>query len=304
MTFARLLEWAGRFGVGERVELVCAENPSPARGARGWQVVRTPSCLADLPLCVPLELLAVGVERVAVRTDGCKDPAALQRRLELWDALTTMAGRCIDRAADGRAKRDVLPADAMPTVERRSLFGFGRKHGRDADAWTPDTNATEQQRLRAVLRAMDASSEAVADVDGIGLQLVAVGCRAGGQCVAACPHDALALVPAAGGTTELRFDPSLCGGCRRCIHYCDAQALSATQLQPLGILVDGAPAPIATVDTARCERCKAPFVPDDDPTLCAVCAARRANPFGSSLPPEAIERLKRIAQERRGSSAQ
>ncbi|SDL32954.1 4Fe-4S dicluster domain-containing protein [Tessaracoccus oleiagri] len=298
MSLDSLVVWAAHSGAGERVELVCDEHPDPATGHRAWRPVRAPGCVADLPLHVPLELLALGVAEVAVRRDGCGSPEALDGWLVRCTTLAEMADRELAEPPDGRRRRDVLSASAMPTVERRSLFGLGRREPRPARAWSPDVRATEHQRLRAALRHLGAHSTDAGATDGVGWRLSADGCRASGQCVTACPNDALALVHSAGRDgvqrSELRFDPSLCNACGRCIEFCDAAALSAPGPATFNDLALATPSPIATVATRVCERCRAAFAPSDkDASLCPTCAARRANPFGSALPPEALARLQR-----------
>lgn len=295
MNLTSLLTWARQFGAGRHVELACVEHRDLVRGARDAMVVRLPGCLVDAPLELPLELLALGVESVALRLDGCNAEAAARHfRVDRWDALLAMADRAFVEPRDGRAKRQVHAADAMPTVRRRTLFGLGRAPDAPApDAWKPDGAATHQHRLRAVLQQLGAHTTPEAqELPGTGLVLTAQGCRAGGQCVQACPNDALTLATVDGEST-LTMDPSLCDGCGRCIEFCDADALTATGVTTLADLLPAEPAPLATLHTRRCERCRAPFTPADDATLCPVCAAVRSNPFGSSLPPEAIARLAR-----------
>lgn len=295
MNLTSLSTWARQFGTGRHVELACAEHPDLIRGARDVMVVRLPGCLVDAPLELPLELLALGVESIALRIDGCDAAEATRHfRVDRWDALLAMVGHGFVAPRGGRAKRQVHAADAMPTVRRRTLFGLGRApDAPPADAWRPDVAATHQQRLRAVLQHLGASSVPEAEeLPGTGVVLAAAGCRAGGQCVQVCPNDALTLTTVDGEST-LTTDPSLCDGCGRCIDFCDADALTAAGVTTLADLLPTEPVTLATLRTRRCERCRAPFTPDDDTTLCTVCTAIRSNPFGSSLPPEAIARLAR-----------
>lgn len=296
-----LVTWARMFGRGERVEFHCASDDDAARGHRAWKPVRVPGCVADLGLHVPVELLALGVESIAVDSSGCADPERLVSRLDEWRALFALVGRELVEPEAGRRRREVLDAEAMPTVERRALFGLGRKEPTPEQAWAPDLAATDHQRLRAALRQLGAEPGEAGEAEGPGLLLTAHDCRAAGQCVTACPQGALRLVHTSEGEgqrSELRFDVSLCNACGRCIEFCDYTALSSEGAASLNDLVSGRPVTIATVTTRRCERCRASFSPEDeDATLCPVCAERRANPFGSSLPPEAIERLKRLRDE-------
>lgn len=300
MNFDSLFRWAADFGAGERLELICSEAPAPERGRRGWKPVRFPCCVAELDLHVVVELFALDVSEVAIHVDGCEHPEALTQRLEQWTTMLAMAGRELSQLPPGRARRPVLEADRMPTVERRAVLLLGRKYRRPDDAWRPDLLDTPQQRLRAALRELGAQPTEAGEAPGLGLQIVADGCESQGQCVRACPHRALGLsheeVEYGVQRTRLTFDASLCDSCGRCVEFCDRDALSAAGPVALNALLDATPTVIADITTRRCERCRASFVSHDDERLCPVCAARQANPFGSSLPPEAIERLKRMRE--------
>lgn len=298
MSLDSLVSWAAHVGTGERIELICAESPDAERGHRSWKAVVTPGCVADLELHVVVELLALGVAKVGVRTEGCTHPEQLEARIAVWNSLLQLAGRELAEVPTGRRRREVLEAEQMPTVERRTILLLGRKHRRPDDAWMPDLLNTSHQRLRAALLELGAEPTELGEAAGLGLRIVANGCESQGQCVRACSHRALSLVHEAHSDdeqrTKLLFDPSLCDGCRRCIDFCDRDALSASGTTTLNDLIAAEPAPIADLSTRRCERCRTSFVPHDDERTCVVCEARWANPFGSSLPPEAIERLKRM----------
>lgn len=299
MTLDTLTVWAREVGRGESVEFVCGEHAEELRGSSRWRTIRTPGCVADLGLEYPMEMLALGVNRIAVRRDGCGAPERLDERLRLWAVLFEMVGAQLTDPPGGRRRRDAMRADNMPTIARRSLFGLGKPDPREDDTWEPDLLATGQQRLRAAMLELGAVATEAAAEAGTGWQLSAEGCVAGGQCVAACPHDALRLHTSDGADggqrSRLVFDPSLCSGCGRCVDFCDAGAMRRTGLAGFDSLLSTEPLQLASVETRRCVRCRAVFVPDDEEaTLCRVCAERRANPFGSTLPPEAIERLRRL----------
>lgn len=298
MSVDSLAKWAALIGGGERVEFVCAEAPEPERGHRAWKPVRVPGCVVGLQLHVPVEMLALGVAEVGVRVDGCARRAQLDERIELWNSLLQLAGRSLAEVPTGRRRRELLDAERMPTVERRTVLLLGKKHRRPDDAWRPDTLDTTQQRLRSALLELGAVPTEAGEAAGVGMQVVANGCEAQIQCVRACPNQALKLTHEQQGgddqRTRLLFDASLCDGCGRCVDFCDRDALSFAGQTSLNDVVAATPSPIADFKTRRCERCRTAFVPKDDERACAVCEARWANPFGSSLPPEAIERLKRM----------
>lgn len=321
MSVDGVISWAKLHAAGGLVELWGNNQPEPVRGGRGWTPIVWPGPLTQVPLHLPLELLALGAAQVRIATND--DDETHARRWEQWSTLYALVGRQLMPPVGGRAKRSVLHAEAMPTIQRRALFGLS-KSSPTPQRWTPDVAATSHQRLRAALRELGANtasaveathvtspvppdsnagaatSSAVASEHhdepmGPGILLAAAGCTAQGQCVQACPQEALQLVTE-GETSTLTFDVSRCDGCRRCIDFCDANALHAHAAAPWSAVLEGEPKMLASITTRRCERCRVAFAPSGDETLCAVCTARRANPFGSSLPPEAIARLRRMRE--------
>ena len=304
MSVDGVITWARLFGAGRVVELWSSDAPPPARGQRGAVPICWPGSLADAPLHLPLELLALGVADVRIAPDA--DDAALTSRTEQWRTLFALAGRELGEPDPGKAKRDVLQAEAMPTVQRRSLFGLGGRTAQRAEpTWEPDRTQTDHQRLRSALRVLAGDQphpEVPDDAPGPGVELAAGGCTAQGQCVQACPQGALQLTHT-GAASTLHFDVSLCDGCRRCIEFCDQRALTVEAPAPWSTLLDGELAPLITVATRTCERCRVAFHPETDETLCPVCAMRRANPFGATLPPEAFERLRRMRGNNQGPMA-
>lgn len=298
MSVDGVITWARLFGAGRVVELWSSDVPPPARGQRGAVPICWPGSLADAPLHLPLEMLALGVADVRIAPDPAD--TALESRIEQWRTLFALVGRELGEPEPGKAKRDVLSAEAMPTVQRRSLFGLGGRTAEPAEpTWEPDRTQTEHQRLRSALRELAGDQPLVEvpdDAPGPGVQLAADGCTAQGQCVQACPQGALQLTHTDAAST-LHFDVSLCDGCRRCIEFCDQRALTVEAPASWSTLLGGEPAPLTTVVTRTCERCRVAFHPEADETLCPVCAMRRANPFGSTLPPEAIERLRRMREQ-------
>ncbi len=291
MTLDSLLTWAGLQGRGARLELACAEHPDPRRGARGWTVVAGPGCVADWPGAGVAELFALGVRAVSIRTDGCAAPERLAERLERWRVPLELAGRRIDAPAPGRSRRVVRDGAAMPTVARRTLLGLGRaQEPDDGSAWRPDRAATDHRRLVAALEQLGATPGPAGEVPGPGLLLSAPTCSVAGQCVVACPEDALRL-RTEGDVTRLAFDPQRCSGCGDCLRYCNTAAIRSEGRSTWNALLAAPRTTLATRRTRVCERCRTRFVPDGDERLCAVCSERRANPFGSSLPPEVLARL-------------
>lgn len=280
-----VLAWVRR-AEPDVVELACAEHPDPARRARGSDVVRFSGCLADLPLHVPLEMLALGAGAVILRLDGCSRQEQAREWLaplaSLSGALGTREVRLVGEPT-GTQRRRVLDAAHMP-VPRRALLLLPAGDGDDL----PDPDLTDHERLRDALARL--ATAPLEDRAGPGLVLAATGCEARGVCVRTCPGSALTLTTV-DGVTSLALDPSRCTGCGACISSCDRHALTATGRHPWSALA-GAPVQVlARVPTRTCARCSVPFAATDDARLCPVCAFRSARPFGSAVPPEALDRL-------------
>ena len=114
-----LLIWAQRYGNGREVHLVCAEHPTP-RAPKGSQLVRMPDCLSVVPLALPLELLALGVQTVVLHSDGCEQGQALATRMLHWRQLGDVASRSADlRLA---ARKNYPEAGAVGVDEIYALY--------------------------------------------------------------------------------------------------------------------------------------------------------------------------------------
>ena len=193
-----------------------------------------------------------------------------------------------------QVRREVLDAEHMP-VPRRQVLGLGSGPAPDL----ADEHAPAPQRLTAALAAL------LPTPPGIGPQLLAPavrlrakGCTACGVCVRACPTDAL-VVRHLGGTgdagapttqvTTLLQNPTSCDGCQSCVQICPEDVLGVAGQWDWETLVlrAAAPtlAPVASLTTAQCQRCRTRFPTTESATLCPVCAYRRQNPFASRLPP-------------------
>lgn len=303
------------------LELVCPEHPSPERGNPGVEVIILPQCAARVPVFQVLELLVAGASTITVRLDECTDQGASLAHFEPVTSLLGTAGftrLTIDAEPPTRArKRSILESQAMP-VSRRKLLSLGLARN-DQDVCAPDsaqsTNrhpdlshsdplrltvalqnllGTDPQTLEAISQHTESVSPAI--------QLVASGCTACNVCVRACPSDALVLthsattdtagnpVPIAISTLSQR--PSSCDGCMICVEICPQDALSAAgswgwaqALKPGN--EGGLPqAPITSLTTAQCQRCRTRFPTNTGEPLCQVCSYRRKNPFSSTSPPD------------------
>lgn len=289
------------------LELACAEHPDPSRTGRASDVVRLTGCLSELPLHVPLEMLALGARTVVLRLDGCTGAAATREHLAPLETLAPVLhprGVRLATTPTGQRRRPVHDAAHMP-LPRRALLLLSDDDG----APLPDPLLPSHERLRDALAGLtgrpQASSADLTDLAGPGLDLVATGCEARGVCVRTCPEEALSLITS-DGTSTLTLDPSRCTGCGVCVAACDPQALTPVGRHPWSALLGSPGRILARVPTRTCRRCGAPFTTSREETsseLCAVCAFRSATPFGSSVPPEALARLPRpVADRLRGAS--
>jgi len=298
--------WLVRQPEPRALELVCAEHPGASLGDRRRAVVRLGVCAADLAAHELLELLTLGATDVLVRLDGCGDAATASARLRPLVALLEASGA--DRlrvaegadagapaAADGRARglrrrRAVLDAEHMP-LSRRQVMGLADPAPRPL----PDEDVHPQARLVAAARELLAAdapvpAPALAALAAPAAALAARGCTACGVCVQACPTDALTLQHSATSgpaITTLLQDRAACDGCLRCVDLCPQDALAAAGGTSWQEVLGGGLSPVQTLATAPCERCGTRFPTPSGERLCPVCAYRRANPFGSFVPPTA-----------------
>ena len=280
-----LLLWATREERAGTVRLICAEASERVLAGRDETVVAWRGCLDDLPRARPFELLSLGVGRVVLDLTDCGGPWRTE-----WSELALVAG-VTDRLqvageppADAKRPKQVLDADAMPVLRRRSIFGLGGV----PDEQTPGLpdHGSPQQRLRTVIRKLAGDHGQAPEPPAAGwssgaLDLVSEGCTACRVCVQSCPTDALAL-QTAGRRAGLGFDPSLCIGCGKCVVVCVPKALNERgRLGPPALL--GEPVLLELFEVRACSRCLTPFRGTGE--CCPVCTYRVQNPFGSTMPP-------------------
>lgn|GEM_PF-1762414 len=294
-----LLVFAARHP-GAKIRLICREaatsqseaGPAEIMVAAGEIVVAWGDCLGKMPAAIALELLTLDADRVVLDARGCSSPDWAVDYAELSTSLGLS-----QRLVDSRTGTDdvvapaakIYRADAMPVLRRRSIFAGAAESETDDPAMSrlPDQTAGPQTRLRTAARQLAGSDLPVTDETEPrwgAVQLQAGSCQASGVCVQACPTHAIAL-ESLEDRAVLAYDPSLCTGCGLCIQICDANALQATRR--LGGAALLAPAQVlAAFDVRHCEKCKTVFRPHSkDQVMCAVCAYRAENPFGSTLPP-------------------
>jgi ferredoxin len=289
---------------GPHLIICCAEHPDPASWAcsvagpgSGRAVVHLASCVSQVPAAVLLELVAGGASGMTVTLDGCANPGetevvvaragAFLRALGRREAMACATAPPSDRR--GGATWPILGENAVP-VSRRALFG--RPDG--LELVEPSENPTS--RTVAVLRELADGDGPWTGLDGIPTgvpRLTASRCAGSGACARSCPQDALDLtrtVLAEAGSDhdamaqfQLTFDASRCTGCERCLQICPESALQRAGEHLWSSLLAGTGASLRVGLTRRCARCGTPHGRSGD--LCAVCAFRVGNPFGSAMPP-------------------
>ena len=291
-----LLVWLSRQTEPVDLELACAEHADPRLGSAHRVLVSMPTCLTAVPDHLLLELLVGGADRVHVRVDGCADPGVTRSRIDaLCDVLEAVGQPPrlrveTDLQVDATPRR-VWDASHMP-VSRRLLLPAPDDESRPLPL---ETDSAHQRLVAAVARLRVAATDLAEELAGPAIMLTAEGCTLCGVCVRACPEDALRVEDLddssqAPVTTVLRQRPSACNACLDCVDLCPEDVLVAGPPWPWAALLDEDDADVAEITKATCARCGVTF-PASQERLCEVCAFRRANPFGSTLPPGAVARL-------------
>ena len=291
-----LLAWLSRQPQPVDLELACQEHPDPLLGSPHRVLVSMPTCLSALPDHFLLELLVGGADRVHVRVDGCGDPTATRSRIAALSDLLEAVGQPARLGAEGQPHTEATPrrmwdASHMP-VSRRLLLPAPDD---EPHPLPPEDDSAHQRLVAAVARLRVAGTDLAEELAGPAIMLTAEGCTLCGVCVRACPEDALRVENLDDGaqapvTTVLRQRPSACNGCLDCVDLCPEDVLVAGPPWPWAALLDEDDADVAEIEKATCARCGVTF-PASRERLCEVCAFRRANPFGSTLPPGAVARL-------------
>jgi ferredoxin len=204
---------------------------------------------------------------------------------------------------------EVLDARAMP-VSRRALVGLAGALGQ--------VNPHPSLRLHAVVRELLGGAPVPSELEDIpsgAARLDAAHCCGNGVCVRTCPTQALTLrvtdltqaglsrsakdpadhphepsvVGAAGFSNDalqqfvLSVDAARCIDCGQCVEQCPESAISRVGPLPWAQVLNGMTTTLRVGMVRRCSRCGVPYRTAG--SLCAVCAFRTLDPFGSQLPP-------------------
>lgn len=251
-------------------------------------------CLAAVPVAVLLEVAAPARDVTAL-LDGCDDRVGATSVVAEARRLLSAAGHADAlralmappspprRTFRTRRRRPVLTATTVP-VARRRLFGLAADDPLDPPSPNPRRRTVEALRR---LRPDAAATQSLQAVGSGAPRLKASGCAGEAVCVRACPEQALALATAARSSAREQFvlsvDPAVCTACGVCVDVCPEGALRLDGEYGWGDLLPNDTLPLAAGSLQRCTRCRAPHAGTG--SLCELCAARRANPFASRLPP-------------------
>lgn len=182
----------------------------------------------------------------------------------------------------GEPGRHVSTSGPPVDAARPATPGNGAPQSHD-EAAAPAVTPVDEREVAA------AGEPHLASAPPRGALLRATGCTACAVCVKGCPTSALAL----DGETVLTLvqDASRCTDCGECVRLCPEQALERVRPLTWQDLQDRVALPLATVETVPCARCGQPVATGRaEGGLCPVCAYRRRNPFGSTLPPSLAQR--------------
>jgi ferredoxin len=289
---------------GKRLELICAPHPEPATGPpRAHAALMTRGCLAGLGKGTYLTLLALGLDEIILRTDGCAGCplGSLQEQIERQATAVhnlrtawPQTGRIHTTGpleSSSLVGRPVRPA-GTPPLSRRELFGLKEAERHPSPPWLQGEDASwpanDHRFITAALAALGPPVENPI-LDGLGLAGVTVDgdkCSACGVCARACPTGTLHFATDDQGGFRLSAAPLNCIGCDLCTHVCMPDAISVNHSPTWEQLFGGGSSTtLLTGRLSACERCNSSFLARDGQRYCAICEFRRQNPFASVMPP-------------------
>ena len=302
------------------VELLCSSNPDSGMGIQADSVgIRIKGCLAGLGAGAYGLLLALGLEKIILRTDACSackwgslsgkivsQAEHAERLFAAWEP----GGRIIslDRL-ETSFERPVWDVN-NPPLSRRDLFRMLARQGQVAMARAMENGVSASKRqpgrdrmriLSAVSHFPEPVSGAMVNLDGFGFATLNIdeGCTACGACAKTCPTTALIFEKNQDETRfTLTFSPGKCIGCDLCNHVC-APGVITIDHAPIFENIFGQKKPLLLQEgeLVHCERCQSLMVVRPGERFCTLCEYRRAHPFGSILPAELKAQMKKVSGE-------
>jgi len=301
-----LLNCAARVESGP-VELICARHPHPETGMSAEGLgIRVPGCLAGLGAGALVLLSSLGIEKVILRMDACKEcpwgglqthveKQVSQARLFLaaWGKSSQIA---CSTEREGLVDRPVWDSK-NPPLSRRDMFRLfaqqgkltmaraienertnpGHRPGRDrlrmlgAITHLPTPERTESLQLGEMNFAFLSASEA---------------CTACAVCARVCPTSALQFEKnKAEKAYTLTFSARNCVGCEMCMHVCAPSALTLDRTPTFAQIFSEEIVTLQEGGLVKCTRCGVLTAAQPGVNLCPLCEYRRTHPFGSMLPP-------------------
>ncbi len=285
------------------IELACSQHPAPEKGSPDVNVVvRVSGCLAALGPSMYLSVLALGVERVAVRLDACPTCSIGKVCSEISNTLSIVPRLLASLGIDARvmglsvvpdqADRPVYDAQ-HPPVSRYALFhmfGAGGPRrtwralaGEDEQSATIKLPSRERRRLLAALHHLPLRNVNT-PVEGLSFTRMTADdrCTACGVCARICPTGALSFTVTEDDDYVLAFSSGACIDCGACSKLCAASSLHRADAIFADVLASG-PIALRAGMLRSCTACGARFAAETSSDLCPVCDVRRKNPSGSRL---------------------
>jgi len=287
------------------IELICGLHPYPETGADSKSIgIRIHGCLAGLGSGALLTLIALGLERIMLRTDAChackwvslspeihRQAERTKRFISAWNKTEYV--NCLD-GIEMPVERPLWNVK-NPPLSRRDLFRMMAQQGGVAMARAMENGlaASNRQPGRDRLRLLSATSHlpappSTAQLDDFGFATLAISeeCTACGACGRACPTEALQFKKNEEEMTfSISFSARNCIGCDICAHVCLPNAITLDHM-PAFEHIFGAKEPVI-VDSGqmvRCERCNSLLAARKGVKICPLCEFRREHPFGSMMP--------------------
>lgn len=303
------------------LELVCARNPQPEKGASENSIgILVKGCLAGLGTGAYVALAPFGLERIIPRTEACSACQWASLRLEIeaqiararrflaaWDKTEAIAA---SYATNEMVDRPLWNAE-NPPLSRRELFRMMARQGQIAMARAMENggHTTGRRPGRDRLRLLCAVAHLPAPQDetstepgelGFAAVSVTADCTACAACARACPTDALKFEKDEDNTNfGLKFSAPACIGCDVCARVCLPGAVTVNHNPSFAEVFGAEEVKLQEGELVKCKRCGALTAKRGDNQLCDLCEYRRTHPFGSILPAGYKASRSEVGKERR-----